>query len=53
MFKLRPEETACGCQFATGLVEEDCDDLTFTPGQPIEGEVPNPLVFSGYIWPVS
>lgn len=53
MFKSRPEECACGCQYTTGLVEKNNDNLTFIPGQSVDGEVPNPLVFRGHRWPVS
>ena len=49
----RPEEAACGCQYATELVEADNDNITFDPGQPINRNTPNPLVFSGHKWPVS
>ena len=49
----RPEQAACGCQFATELVEVANDNITFHPGQPIDKDTPNPLVFSGHKWPVS
>ena len=49
IFAVRPEEAAIGCQFATGLVAMDDDNITF----PSNGKnTRNPLTFTGDVWPV-
>ena len=52
ILNVRPEEAVIGCQFATGLVAMDNDNITF-PSNGIFGEnTRNPLTFTGDVWPV-
>ena len=48
----RPEELICNCQYVTRELE-DGDNITFEHGELIDGDTPNPLVFTGERWKVS
>lgn len=53
ILEVRPEEAVIGCQFASGLVAADNDNITFQSGRIFGENTRNPLTFQGDIWPVS